>query len=90
VSTILTIDIWIINGAADLVVDLVVDLAVEALAKVAAAFIVDIEIEMMAIAYTVEAIPTEFILGIVNIAAVIIYINSLRSTISVIRKATSL
>jgi hypothetical protein len=67
-----------------------VDLAAEALAKVTAASIVDTEIETMAITHTVEAIPAKLILGITNIATTTIYINSLRSAISIIRKAAGL
>jgi hypothetical protein len=66
------------------------DLAIEALAKVMAASIADIEIETIAIAYTVEAISIELIFKITNIAAVIIYVNSLRNTIFITRKATGL
>jgi hypothetical protein len=67
-----------------------VDLAVKVLAKVAAASMVDIEIEMMAITHVVEAILIELILGIINIAAATIHVNSSRSTTSIIRKAASL
>ena len=94
VSTILTVDIRIIDGAADLAADLAadsaVDLAAKALAKAAAAFMADIEMEIMAIAHMVEAIPAELILGITNIAAAIIYDNSLRSATSITRKAAGL
>jgi hypothetical protein len=60
------------------------------LAKVAAASIADTEIETMAITYIIEAISAKLILGIANIAAKTIYINSLKSAIFITKKAAGL
>ena len=63
------------------------DLAAEALAKVVAASMADIETETMAIAHAVEAIPAELILEIANTAVATTHISSLESATSVTRKA---
>jgi hypothetical protein len=97
VFTILIINIWITSRA--------VDLAIEALAKDVVTSIVDmdsianseVEVEVMTIILAAatyrEVIYVEVTLrtkGLVIDMAVIIYVNSLESTISAIRKAASL
>jgi hypothetical protein len=94
VSTILIVDIRIIDEAislaANLAIKSAINLAAEALTKVAAAFMANIEIETIAIAYTIKAIPAKFILEIANIATAIIHVNSLKSATSITRKAANL
>jgi hypothetical protein len=97
VPTILTVDIWITSRA--------VDLAAEALAKDIVTSVVDIdsivnsevEVEVMTIILVVatygEVIHVEVTLrtkGLVIDIAATIYVNSLESTTSAIRKAAGL
>jgi hypothetical protein len=97
VSTILIVDIWITSRVVDLAAEALVEDVVTSVADVDSVVNFEAEVEVMTIVLVVatyeEVIYIEVTLraeGLVMDMAATIYINSLESIISVIRKAASL